>query len=75
MGDVVRAKKAIVDNALYSVVCAGVRSLHASRVDAIASAQRLIGEWSGLGYRRHASIYYRDGSFVAEVSASREVTS
>jgi len=55
------------DDYLYTVRCGGVSFGPTTLVRARAWAHRELKAWSELGYRRRASIYYRDGSLVSTV--------
>ena len=57
----------IIDPKPYSVVCAGVRLGPFTRKGARTAAVDIIREWTELGYRRSAEVFYRDGSIVEVV--------
>jgi hypothetical protein len=55
-------KQALVDAKPYRMTCAGVTSYHASQAAATRAAIAILHEWLALGYRRTATVFYRDGS-------------
>jgi hypothetical protein len=62
--------KPLIDTAIYTTVCAGVRTFHERQIDAVSAGNALLEEWAALGYRRTVRVYFRDGSLVAELTVT-----
>lgn len=58
----------LTDPAPYYAICAGVKRFGAF-ANVRAWAVKELTDWASLGYRRTASIYYRDGSVVERLMA------